>query len=445
MWNLLIVVIGVVLGTNAMPPPQSLKDSRDALLNAKLLPVLGDCSRDSPTVKKLCDLYVYVVRNDTAPQNMTQEFETLLHHPETDVKGFCGRMLQYEGVKNYLPAEGSCEKRCSELDDQDREFTKPLCRLILWRLEAQKAGQISPPVGEIAAPTAGQEEVPTAESGKVDSTPGISTGVESKEKLPLPKVSTFKPPVTPPGSASKVEILPEILQKPSSVSESTSTKAAEEGHEEKKAIPPEPTKINPEVQQEKKVVPPEPTKLNPEVKLNAPSTVEEPQQPEGPEEVKKQPGVEEESNENLKDLENDRDDDSPNDYDNFEGADDGTSVKGDLGQLDPKDSDITIDRSDMKDIPYVNKMEVVDMKKDPFHEVEESNFLTYFMCMMIVCILAYVVYHNKSKVLALVLEGRRSSQGRGRRKHTAAYRKLDSNLEEAIASSATSRTSQIIY
>lgn len=84
---------------------------------------------------------------------------------------------------------------------------------------------------------------------------------------------------------------------------------------------------------------------------------------------------------------------------------------------------------------------------DPFFSNGDSNFFTYFMLLMLLCIIMYVGYHNKSKVLALVLEGRRgsNSRGGGRRKHTAAYRKLDSNLEEAITSGASSRASQIIY
>ncbi|XP_065080040.1 trans-Golgi network integral membrane protein TGN38-like [Ochlerotatus camptorhynchus] len=91
-------------------------------------------------------------------------------------------------------------------------------------------------------------------------------------------------------------------------------------------------------------------------------------------------------------------------------------------------------------------------QEDPFFDQDDSNFFSYFLFMMFVCILCYVAYHNKSKLLALLLEGRRTSSGRGGfnkgRKHTAAYRKLDSNLEEAITSNAAASsrsTSQIIY
>ncbi|XP_058813489.1 uncharacterized protein LOC131677612 [Topomyia yanbarensis] len=91
-------------------------------------------------------------------------------------------------------------------------------------------------------------------------------------------------------------------------------------------------------------------------------------------------------------------------------------------------------------------------REDPFFEETDSNFFSYFLFVMFACIMCYVAYHNKTKIFALVLEGRRSNSGRGGfskdRKHTAAYRKLDSNLEEAITSNtvASSRsTSQIIY
>uniref|UniRef100_A0A182Q783 Uncharacterized protein n=1 Tax=Anopheles farauti TaxID=69004 RepID=A0A182Q783_9DIPT len=89
---------------------------------------------------------------------------------------------------------------------------------------------------------------------------------------------------------------------------------------------------------------------------------------------------------------------------------------------------------------------------DPFYEQKDSNFFSYFLFAMFSCAMLYVAYHNKSKLLALVVEGRRTSSGRGGfskgRKHTAAYRKLDSNLEEAITSGSTvggHSSSQIIY
>lgn len=104
---------------------------------------------------------------------------------------------------------------------------------------------------------------------------------------------------------------------------------------------------------------------------------------------------------------------------------------------------------------------MTEMVEDPFYDEADSNFFAYFMFLMAVCVLGYVAYHNKKKVLGLLLEGRRGRSGRGggssssgsrrsrhgssSRKHTAAYQKLDSNLEEAITSTGQSRSSQIIY
>lgn len=97
-----------------------------------------------------------------------------------------------------------------------------------------------------------------------------------------------------------------------------------------------------------------------------------------------------------------------------------------------------------------NNDSMVILPSDPFKEEEDSNFIVYLVFFMFISVLGYVAYHNKGKILALVLEGRRSSysgRGGGRRKHTAAYRKLDSNLEEAITSNTNgSRSTQnIIY
>lgn len=85
-----------------------------------------------------------------------------------------------------------------------------------------------------------------------------------------------------------------------------------------------------------------------------------------------------------------------------------------------------------------------------FHEDKESRFFPYFMFLMFVVVTFYVTYHNKSKILALLIEGRRSrsySRGGSRRKqHSAEYRKLDSNLEEAIQSDGGHvMSTQIIY
>lgn len=84
-----------------------------------------------------------------------------------------------------------------------------------------------------------------------------------------------------------------------------------------------------------------------------------------------------------------------------------------------------------------------------FHEDKDSGFFPYFMFLMFVIVTFYVAYHNKSKILALLIEGRRSrsySRSGSRRKPNCEYRKLDSNLEEAIQSDGGHvMSTQIIY
>ncbi|XP_049812468.1 trans-Golgi network integral membrane protein 2-like isoform X1 [Schistocerca nitens] len=74
---------------------------------------------------------------------------------------------------------------------------------------------------------------------------------------------------------------------------------------------------------------------------------------------------------------------------------------------------------------------------------DDSHFFAYFMTTMVFCIVGYLLFHNKQKILALALEGR-SRRGR-RRPNTSGYRKLDSNLEEAISSSKSASVTQVIY
>ncbi|RZF34414.1 hypothetical protein LSTR_LSTR012276 [Laodelphax striatellus] len=67
---------------------------------------------------------------------------------------------------------------------------------------------------------------------------------------------------------------------------------------------------------------------------------------------------------------------------------------------------------------------------------DESHFYSYFISMGAIIVLLYLMLHYKKKLLALAVEGRRGrAHGSGRRRpNTASYSKLDSNLEEAMAS-----------
>ena len=77
----------------------------------------------------------------------------------------------------------------------------------------------------------------------------------------------------------------------------------------------------------------------------------------------------------------------------------------------------------------------------------QSTFFSYFVAFTILCIVGYLVFHNKKKIIALVLEGRRrnpSSRSSGtRRSSSAQYRKLD-NLEEAMANTSDDNLRNVI-
>ncbi|XP_037093415.1 trans-Golgi network integral membrane protein 1-like [Pollicipes pollicipes] len=74
----------------------------------------------------------------------------------------------------------------------------------------------------------------------------------------------------------------------------------------------------------------------------------------------------------------------------------------------------------------------------------DSNFFAYFLTAVVLCIIFYLMFHNKQKILALIIEGR-SPSGR-RRPHSSQYRKLDNSLEEVISSQQRQEiSSNIIY
>jgi len=78
---------------------------------------------------------------------------------------------------------------------------------------------------------------------------------------------------------------------------------------------------------------------------------------------------------------------------------------------------------------------------------EQSQFFSYFVIFTILCIVAYCMYFNKKKILALLLEGRRKNTGgrSSRRSSSAQYRKLDNNLEEAMADNSDDTVRHVIY
>ncbi|XP_063986646.1 trans-Golgi network integral membrane protein 2-like [Diachasmimorpha longicaudata] len=77
---------------------------------------------------------------------------------------------------------------------------------------------------------------------------------------------------------------------------------------------------------------------------------------------------------------------------------------------------------------------------------DDSHFFGYFMLVGLVGIGLFAAYHHKHKIFAMLLEGRKSRGGRGRRRpSTANYRKLDCTLEEAVTSQCSSNVTHVIY
>eukprot|EP00095_Tigriopus_kingsejongensis_P005673 maker-scaffold377_size191454-snap-gene-0.33 protein:Tk05673 transcript:maker-scaffold377_size191454-snap-gene-0.33-mRNA-1 annotation:"hypothetical protein LOTGIDRAFT_155518" len=80
-----------------------------------------------------------------------------------------------------------------------------------------------------------------------------------------------------------------------------------------------------------------------------------------------------------------------------------------------------------------------------FRETEsQSMVLSYLVLVIIVGIIFYLVFHNKQKIFALLLEGKKSRQNRQRHRG-ARYHKLDNNLEEAMGSDSSGSMRHIIY
>ncbi|XP_077286397.1 uncharacterized protein LOC143911397 [Arctopsyche grandis] len=138
----------------------------------------------------------------------------------------------------------------------------------------------------------------------------------------------------------------------------------------------------------------------------------------------------------------------------FDGSEDGIDDSGGLSMINAADKSTSQSKHfSVQETQVVNKMDLIPESNlngaysVPFGDAEDSNFFTYFIFAIGIFILGYVVYHNKNKVLGLLVEGRRNSNT-GRRRgvsSSTAYRKLDCTLEEAVSSTPPSHGPNIVY
>ncbi|XP_029636731.1 dentin sialophosphoprotein [Octopus sinensis] len=91
-----------------------------------------------------------------------------------------------------------------------------------------------------------------------------------------------------------------------------------------------------------------------------------------------------------------------------------------------------------------NKPDIVP-KKTPvstaYNEAPSSaHFMGYFLTAIVLCIAGYIVFHNKQKIIAFIIEGR--NQKRGRRPNANEYKKLQTNVDDVMVSLDKSTTAQ---
>lgn len=96
--------------------------------------------------------------------------------------------------------------------------------------------------------------------------------------------------------------------------------------------------------------------------------------------------------------------------------------------------------------PIKTKESMFPYANDTAVNEDDSYFFFYFMVVCVAFVLGYVGYHNKQKILAIVLEGRKGRRSQRRRPNSANYHKLDCNLEEAVTSTCSNKsTTNVIY
>lgn len=439
--------------------------------------VLNNCKKENidTQTKFLCSEYMTMAglvsdkKIVITPQNISDVLSTKINITE-----FCKKLINNTefGISapttkffTALQEQSQCFLGCSKFGNVQ---VNQMCKIIMYGYEKilnSKSINESSIQKENLKPVQRLSMVPPLNTNKTQLNEGNKTSALSADNLPknsepekVTTTTTTPQQVTPKNKEEKksqdkgipIEIQPiDLLQLiKTTVPKQTAPDISKLGvylnATKTEGIKPAPVNLTPEAFPQQTDAPKVPVKLSDVPVINADASTNQQLPPNS--EVMDANSTEEDVNLITKLSPNDFGDDDPNQsQENYPGeGNDGDGVDG-VNEEIPE-----INKNNNNNFPEEQKYQPAadKVRIDPFVADADSNFFTYFMFLMLICIMAYVAYHNKSKVMALVLEGRRSSGGRngiGRRKHTAAYRKLDTNLEEAISSNSSVRTTQIIY
>lgn len=70
----------------------------------------------------------------------------------------------------------------------------------------------------------------------------------------------------------------------------------------------------------------------------------------------------------------------------------------------------------------------------------EGHFMAYFLTAVVLCVAGYVIFHNKQKIVAFIVEGRTGRKS-SRRPSKGGYRKLKPSADDLMPSLEKSTTS----
>lgn len=445
--------LGVALNatTNVLSNPSAsevtqVQSATSDLLDERVLTFLADCKKDDVT-EKICELYrsLAVVLSQQKRDPVKASDLNRVIAEQTDGDRFCTNLSpllqamrqKHPGwfAKSSLENRRVCENWCVPFDeDKLSMYVKPICKALLWGFHQELQYEV-------------EDQNPIKQAAKAIMPPLLPIG-----SGPMLENDNVKLIQAQPAAAAQPNItLPENAVKADPSPKNTETNKSKVSSDKADVAP---KNVFVGASGSQTTVANNPSKA---VASEADKNLGEGDENQDINELRNQ--------ENLKDMNGN----SPSNIAQDEGDTDDDTMYDTDAQVDepqetpenvqPKleeepfgmkktDSGATAEDQKPDSAVQVERVE----QEDPFFDPDDSNFFSYFLFMMFVCILCYVAYHNKSKLLALVLEGRRTNSGRGGfnkgRKHTAAYRKLDSNLEEAITSNAAASsrsTSQIIY